>query len=343
MYHKVRKEIDNPNYFHDFCVLNKRMPLILKELCKMKQLRRNYIAIAFSFTLALLLGCLPANAQKGRNANYLAYIDKYGDLAVDQMKKYKVPASITLAQGILESGAGRSTLARKSHNHFGIKCGSSWRGKTVRHDDDARNECFRVYGDPKESFEDHSLFLTRGTRYAFLFKLDITDYKGWARGLKKAGYATDPSYANRLITIIEDYELYKYDSKKGRKGTSSGDSEDEASALKHPVYLANDMAYVIAEHGDTFKGLAKETGISWRKLVKYNDLHEGYTLVAGDVIYLCKKNKKAGKKYTVHVVRDGDSMHGISQMYGIRLKELYKMNRKDADYIPEVGHRLRLR
>jgi len=280
-------------------------------------------------------------AQKGRNSLYLTYINTYSDLAVNEMKKHKIPASITLAQGLLESGAGRSSLAAKSNNHFGIKCGSSWRGKTVRHHDDARNECFRAYNHPRDSYEDHSLFLTRGARYAFLFKLNITDYKGWARGLKKAGYATDPSYANRLITIIEDYELYKYD-RKGGKG-SSKIQEEEASTLKHQVYLSNDLAYIVARNGDTFKSLDKETGISWRKLIKYNDLHEGYTLANGDIIYLCKKNKKAAKKYTVHIVRDGDSMHGIAQMYGIRLENLYKMNRKDPDYIPEIGQRLRLR
>jgi hypothetical protein len=287
--------------------------------------------------LALLLP-LTVHAQKGRNANYLDYIGRYSEMAVDQMKKHRIPASITLAQGLLESGAGRSELSRKSNNHFGIKCGSSWRGKTVRHDDDARNECFRVYKHPRESYEDHSLFLTRGARYAFLFKLSITDYKGWARGLKKAGYATDPSYANRLITIIEDYELYKYD-RKGRGGKVSS----AVPALQHQVYLSNDMAYIIARNGDTFRSLAGETGISWRKLIKYNDLHKEYTLVDGDIIYLCRKNKKAAKAHTVHIVRDGDSMHSISQMYGIRLKNLYKMNRKDSDYIPEIGQELRLR
>lgn len=309
----------------------------------MERSRRNYTAAIFSFTFAILMvSSLNVHAQKGRNSRYLAYIDKYSDLAVEQMKKHKVPASITLAQGILESGAGQSTLAQKSNNHFGIKCGSSWKGRTVRHHDDALNECFRAYSHPKDSYEDHSVFLARGARYAFLFKLDITDYKGWARGLKKAGYATDPSYANRLITIIEDYDLYKYD-RKGKKGKSSSKSESAASALKHQVYLSNDLAYIIARHGDTFKSLDKETGISWRKLIKYNDLHDGYTLVDGDIVYLCKKNKKAAKQYTVHIVRNGDSMHGISQTYGIRLKNLYKMNRKDPDYIPEVGHRLRLR
>jgi LysM repeat protein len=299
--------------------------------------RRNYTFIIFSFLFALLL--LPSHdvhAQKERNAGFQAYIDKYSDVAVSQMKKYKIPASITLAQGLLESGAGRSELTRKSNNHFGIKCGSSWRGKTVRHDDDARNECFRVYKHANESYEDHSLFLSRGTRYAFLFKLTLTDYKGWARGLKKAGYATDPSYANRLITIIEDYELYKYDRKRG-KGSSA------APVLQRQVYLSNDLAYIIARDGDTFKSLAKETGIGWRKLIKYNDLHKEYTLADKDIIYLCRKNKKAAKTYTVHIIRDGDSMHSISQMYGVRLKNLYKMNRKDPDYIPEVGQHLRLR
>jgi LysM repeat protein len=303
----------------------------------MERSQFNGVRMVFSFIFALLLLSSQAvHAQKGRNENYLVYIDNYSDLAVSQMKKYKIPASITLAQGLLESGAGRSKLTRKSNNHFGIKCGSSWQGKTVRHDDDARNECFRVYKHSKESYEDHSLFLTRGARYAPLFKLHITDYKGWARGLKKAGYATDPSYANRLITIIEDYELYKYDRKAGKALSA-------LPALRHEVYLSSDLAYVVARSGDTFEGLAKETGISRRKLIKYNDLHKDYTLADGDVIYLCRKHKKAAEKYTVHIVRDGDSMHGISQLYGIRLKNLYKMNRKDPDYVPEIGQRLRLR
>jgi len=189
--------------------------------------------------------------------------------------------------------------------------------------------------------------LKRGARYAFLFKLKITDYKGWARGLKKAGYATDPSYANRLITIIEDYDLYKYDS----RGMSKREARNWEKELKkkpwlanpHQVYIANDIAYVVARDGDTFQFLGKEFGISWRKLVKYNDLHKDYTLEVGDIIYLKGKRKKAAKPHTVYIVKDGDSMHSISQTYGIRLKNLYKMNRKDAEYVPEVGDRLRLR
>lgn len=291
------------------------------------------------FSLAV---CLAWGAQAQRkNSRYVEYINKYSDLAVEQMKLHKIPASITLAQGLLESGAGYSQLAKRSNNHFGIKCGGSWRGRTVRANDDAPNECFRAYKTPRDSYEDHSDFLRRGARYAFLFKLEITDYRGWARGLKKAGYATDPSYANRLITIIEDYDLYKYDT----KGIYSKRQLRKNPWLMnpHPVYIANDIAYVVARGGDTFKDLGKEFDISWKKLVKYNDLHKDYTLTAGDIIYLKAKKKKAAKKYTYYIVKDGDSMHGISQKYGIRLKYLYKMNRKDGEYVPEVGDRLRLR
>lgn len=304
----------------------------------MNNSRSGYNApILFSLVLFLFVVCpLSGQAQGKQNAHYLAYINKYSGLAVDEMKKYKIPASITLAQGLLESGAGQSALAKNSNNHFGIKCGNGWSGKTVRHHDDARNECFRAYSHPRDSYEDHSLFLIRGARYAFLFKLKITDYKGWARGLKNAGYATDPSYANRLITIIEDYSLYRYDKKGGK-------AEIFISGPRHQVYLSNNMAYIMARNGDTFKSLAKETGISWRKLMKYNDLYEGYTLANGDIIYLRKKKTKAMKQHTVHIVRDGDSMHGIAQKYGIRLKNLYEMNKKDLDYIPEIGQRLRLR
>ncbi|MDR0891631.1 MAG: glucosaminidase domain-containing protein [Mediterranea sp.] len=293
-----------------------------------------------SLLVALLFFALNAEAQR-RNTRYVEYIKKYEELAVEQMRLHKIPASITLAQGLLESGAGMSQLARQSNNHFGIKCGGDWRGRSVRHDDDARDECFRAYKQVRDSYEDHSAFLLRGSRYAFLFRLDITDYKGWAKGLKKAGYATDPSYANRLITIIEDYELYKYD----RRGVYSERKLEKNPWLMNPhqVYLANDIAYIVARDGDTFKALGKELDISWKKLVKYNDLQRDYTLMRGDIIYLKKKRKKAAKPYLVYVVKDGDSMHSISQKYGIRLKNLYKMNRKEADYVPEIGDRLRLR
>ena len=290
--------------------------------------------------LILLITANQAQAQR-KNSRYVDYINNYKGLAIEHMKQYKIPASITLAQGILESGAGMSELARKSNNHFGIKCGGSWKGRSVRHTDDAPNECFRAYKHAEESYKDHSVFLTSGARYRFLFDLDIADYKAWARGLKKAGYATDPSYANRLITIIEDYELYKYD----KEGVYSKRQLRKNPWLldPHQVYIANGLAYIVARDGDTFKDLGKEFDISWRSLVDYNDLQRDYTLVEGDIIYLKSKKKKAAKPNLVYIVKDGDSMHSISQKYAIRLKNLYKMNKKKGDYVPEIGDVLRLR
>ena len=298
-----------------------------------------------AFLLVLLCVGMPVSAQR-RNTLYNKYIKEYAPMAVEQMERHKIPASITLAQGLLESGAGRSRLAREGNNHFGIKC-HGWKGKTIREDDDERNECFRAYRTVEDSYEDHSKFLKGSKRYAFLFELKITDYKGWAKGLKKAGYATDRSYANRLITIIEDYELYKYDN----KGMSKREARRWQKLLKkkpwlanpHQTYLANGLVYVVARDGDTFRLLGGEFDVSWKKLVKYNDLHEEYTLEAGDIIYLKKKNKKAQKPYKEYIVRDGDSMHSISQKFGIRLKNLYKMNKLDGDYVPEVGDKLKLR
>lgn len=299
--------------------------------------------------ILLLLVCLPFSmmAQSYKQKN-LDYINKYKDYAIESMNDYKIPASITLAQGILESGSGQSTLAKKGNNHFGIKCGRNWKGRKSYHDDDARGECFRNYRSAKESYDDHSIFLANGPRYAFLFDLDITDYKGWARGLKKAGYATDPSYANRLISLIEEYELYQYDSGASRgwfrvrKSKAAAEAEN-APIIKHQVYLSNDLAYVVARRGDTFKTIGKEFDLSWKKLVKYNDLHKSYTLTEGDIVYLRSKRKKASKQYKVYTVENGDSMHSISQKFGIKLKNLYKMNRKDPDFVPEVGDPLRLR
>ena len=273
------------------------------------------------------------NAQR-RNSQYLDYIEKYKDEAVEQMQRYHIPASITLAQGLLESGAGRSALTRKSNNHFGIKCGSGWSGRKTYHDDDARGECFRVYKNARESYEDHSRFLAGKQRYASLFKLKPTDYKGWARGLKKAGYATSPTYATKLIELIELYELDRFDNSR-LKGTWI--------ANPHDPFLANGLLYVVARSGDTFENLSDEFGISARKLRKYNDLYKGYTLRQGDVIYLEKKNRRAHKTYKTHIVRPGESMYLISQRYGIRLDRLYKMNDRSADYAPQTGDVLRLR
>ena len=286
--------------------------------------------------LILIICCLTLQAQT-RNKQYEAYIKKYRELAVEEMKKYHIPASITLAQGLLESGAGQSALARKSNNHFGIKCGSDWYGKTVSHDDDARGECFRAYKHPKDSYEDHSKFLAGRPRYASLFNLNITDYKGWARGLKKAGYATNPRYADQLIGIIALYELYKYDDKNYLKWLKKNPNP-------HQTYIANGLLYIVVRAGDSWKSISQEFDISQKKLRKYNDLYKGYALQVGDILYLEKKNKKADKEHIVHVLRAGESMYSISQKYGIRLKNLYKLNKMDEDDpAPKIGAILRLR
>ena len=285
-------------------------------------------------TLFLLLVCIFTVSAQQRNQLYLDYIEKYHQEAIEQMQRYHIPASITLAQGLLESGAGRSTLTRKSNNHFGIKCGSDWRGHKTYHDDDAKGECFRVYKNARESFEDHSRFLSGKNRYASLFTLKVTDYKGWAHGLKKAGYATNPAYATKLIQIIELYDLDRFDNGK-LKGTWI--------ANPHEPFLANGLLYIVARSGDTFESLSDEFDISARKLRKYNDLYKRYTLQQGDIIYLEKKNRRAHKSYKQHVVKSGDSMYSISQRYGIRLERLYKMNDKSVDYTPVLGEVLRLR
>ena len=287
-------------------------------------------------TLVSLCALLSLQAQT-RNKQYENYIKQYRDIAVEEMKKYHIPASITLAQGLLESGAGQSTLARKSNNHFGIKCGSDWNGRTVRHDDDARGECFRAYKHPKQSYEDHSKFLAGRPRYASLFKLKITDYKGWARGLKKAGYATNPRYADQLIGIIELYDLHKYDTKGGLKWMKQNPDP-------HQPYINNGLLYIVVRPSDSWKSISKEFDISQKKLRKYNDLYKGYALQSGDILYLEKKKRKADKEHIVHVLRAGESMYTISQKYGIRLKNLYKLNKMDEESpSPKVGTILRLR
>lgn len=268
---------------------------------------------------------------------YHKYIRKYKELAIEQQNKYKIPASITLAQGLLESGAGQSDLARRSNNHFGIKC-HGWNGKKVYHDDDRRGECFRKYNKVEDSYEDHSKFLALRPRYASLFRLDIRDYKGWAKGLQKCGYATDRKYANKLIKVIEDYKLYEYDSSKKKKREKKNEP-----IVQHTIYRSGGLLYVHAKAGDSLEKIAKSVGKSARKLSKYNEIPKDFPFQPGDIIYLEKKKKKADKPHYEHVVQIGESMHSISQIYGIQVKSLYKINKKAEDYIPEEGDVLRLR
>ncbi len=288
---------------------------------------------------------LPVGVQA--QSAYEHYIDKYADMAVDQMKRYGIPASITLAQGLLESSAGKSRLATKGNNHFGIKCGRAWKGPYMLVNDDAPNEKFRVYRNAKESYEDHSKFLKNGKRYAFLFDLDKDDYKGWARGLKKAGYATNPAYANSLISLIERFNLDKYDkAKRHKKYHHKNDKEEDNKPLfDHVVRRCNGQYYVIARRGDTFESLAKTFDTKASKLREYNDVDKAYRLKANDIVYLGKKNKKADALLTrnYHIMRAGESLHGISQRYGIRLTSLCKLNPMKRNEHFKVGDRIRLK
>lgn len=297
------------------------------------------------FVCAALTVTLLTHGQMRWNQTYQQYIDQYKDIAISQMQRYHIPASITLAQGLLESGAGQSDLARRSNNHFGIKC-NGWSGKRTYHDDDERGECFRVYDSVYDSYEDHSQFLTGRQRYQSLFKLKTTDYKGWARGLKAAGYATHPQYADRLISIIQLYKLYQYDKAKDYDHFIASHAKTPAGGSpQHVIKAYNKNYYIIAKKGDSFKSIADETGISYRKLASYNERDKRDVLEEGEVIWLKKKQKKAPKEYKnrPHIVRRGDSMYSIAQKYGIRLKSLYKKNRLSPDYQIRVGDQLKLR
>lgn len=292
----------------------------------------------------LFLSLLSVNgmAQVKWNSAYQNYIDIYKDLAIEQMLKHNIPASITLAQGLLESGAGKSTLATMGNNHFGIKC-HGWSGQSMRKNDDAPDECFRVYGNPRESFEDHSAFLKRD-RYQRLFTYRLTDYKSWAKGLKECGYATSPTYAQTLISIIETYKLYEYDKAKTydrfivNHSVASKDAKLEGQ-VPHRLFAYNKNYYVVARRGDTFESLSKELEISAKKLAKYNERSRYDVLNEGDIVYLLKKQKKAAREYKKrkHIVKAGESLYSISQFYGIRLKSLYKKNGLSLDYSPRVG------
>ena len=300
-------------------------------------------SILFFLLLSASIGC---HSQVVWNHRYQQYIDQYKDVAIEQMRRWKVPASITLAQGILESGAGQSELARKGNNHFGIKC-HGWSGTSVYHDDDNKNDCFRAYPSAFDSFEDHSRFLASGQRYRDLFRLKLTDYKGWARGLKSAGYATSSTYATRLIEIIQCYKLYEYDNTKEYDKYIANHTRDHGIGGQplHPIKMYNKNYFVIARRGDTFRLIGEEIGVSYKKIASYNERDKDDPLEEGEVIWLKKKQKKAPEEYKDrrHYVRHGESLYFIAQKYGIRLKSLYKMNHLPPDYELRIGDELRLR
>jgi LysM repeat protein len=315
----------------------------------MQILSRKYNYILPFFALLSFFFVADGLSAQHRVRTYEDYIGRYSDLAIDHMERYKIPASITLAQGILESGAGLSDLARRSNNHFGIKCHQGWRGPSVYAADDLPNDCFRRYDRVEDSYQDHSEFLINGSRYKMLFELSITDYKGWARGLQKSGYATDKAYANKLIKLIEDYELYRFDDRKYRKGISRSERQSQRMretaqvTWTHQPYITHGLVYVIALSGDSYASIAREFGFGEKELLKYNEVPEDFPLSEGDIVYFQKKKTRADKPYEYHTVQVGESMYSISQQYGIQLRNLYRLNKKSYEYVPEEGDRLKLR
>jgi LysM repeat protein len=295
------------------------------------------------------------------------------------MHRSGVPASITLAQGILESNYGRSELAVKANNHFGIQChGDAWEGKSYKAMDSGELRDFRKYNSVLDSYEDHSNFLKKYKRYEPLFKLELTDYKGWARGLKKAGYAEDPEYASKLIRIVEMFELYKYDTmtevpaagaKKDKEPKKDKKDKDEKHmesstvvvavekeeplterqrrsyryTLSREMYSQNGVPFIYASAGESYSDIARQYNLFLREVLSFNDVSEDCELPAGAVVYLQAKKRKAAEGFDEYVVEEGMGMMQISQKYAVKLKRLYKMNKVEEDYIPKVGDTIKLR
>ncbi len=288
------------------------------------------------------------------------YIEAYKDIAMEEMHKHGIPASIKLGQGILESGFGNSDLAVVANNHFGIKC-HGWQGRSFYKDDDRKDECFRAYDDPRQSFRDHSEFLTGRPRYAFLFELEITDYKGWARGLRKAGYATNPRYPELLIGVIERNNLHEFDrmviasgnykpvevnqishqSASVNRASETRPEDFPSVGLGREVLENNRIRYVYARKGDTAESLAEELGLWAWEIYRYNDLSKDQPLVEGQIVYLQPKRRNARESW--HVVQEGETMHDISQKHGVRLRLLYRRNSVEQGDALVPGQRIQLR
>ena len=309
-------------------------------------------AIVSSLFAVLFVGIVAAQTRQTREE----YIARYKHIAIAHMERYGIPASITMAQGILESDCGNSRLARNSNNHFGIKCKKSWTGDRVYHDDDAKGECFRSYRSIEESYLDHAEFLDSSPRYDSLFAYSPTDYRSWARGLKAAGYATAPDYAQRLIKIIEDSHLYLLDQDNGSRryasyiASQSGDEpsrqfESQSTATSeelinpdayrvniktfggYNIYRTNKVYYVVAKEGDTYRSLGALFHISERTLRKFNDAPKNTPLGKGDIVYIERKKARWEGNAHMHTVRRDETLHSLAQSYGIRERSLAKINR----------------
>ncbi len=317
----------------------------------MKSGRKNTFIIIF-----LVISTL--TYAQSLSQTYWSYIEKYHQIAERQQSEHGIPASIILAQGLLESGAGRSELSRISNNHFGIKC-SDWNGQKVYYDDDEKGECFRKYNNVLDSYEDHAMFLKNRKRYAFLFDLKPTDYEAWAFGLKKAGYATDPAYAFKLISIIENYNLHQYDTgkyiasnnPKTSDKTGKQNSKDDyfgaigsiSAVQSHEVLKINGVRFVKSLPGDTYNTIAEEFNMSEKRIRSYNEVSLTASLEPGTRVFVSIKKRKAMKGFENYIVKQGDSMYSIAQDFGIKTTNLYKLNKMDFAEGAKVGQILKLR
>lgn len=305
---------------------------------------------------------------------YLDYIDNYARVAIEEMNVYHIPASITLSQALIESGAGKSDLAVKANNHFGIKCHLGWSGDTINQNDDAPGECFRKYNTADESFRDHSLFLTLRPRYAALFKLDIYDYKAWANGLKQAGYATNPRYADILIKIINDYELNQYDKFEGNLPTRTPRTPAKTiKAVKHvkaeinykyyqpnylqpgiedftyvedsktgrKIYMNNGTLFVFADKGNSFLSVGNDMNVSAGKLARFNEMKRNEPLIEGQMIYI--ERKKSNGIRDTYTVEPNDTWYSISQFTGVQINALKELNAVVGVKAPKPGTVLNLK
>ena len=303
--------------------------------------------------IVLLLGLLGLSAKDDTPQE--RYVKKYADMAVKEMVRSGVPASITLAQGMLESGSGMSKLATQGNNHFGIKCHKGWEGKSMRVDDDAPNECFRVYSSVADSYKDHSDFLRYRDRYKFLFDLERTDYKGWAYGLKKAGYATDPGYPAKLIKYIEEYKLYKYDvlSKVEEKELPLSPLVIEAPKmareefhfpLTRELFSKNGVPFVYSLEGETYRSIAKYYHLFHQEILRFNDLRKDEELLPGTVVYLSFKENHTQPGLDKYIIeQDGEDFHAICQRFAVKEKAILKLNGwKKAPFLAE-GDEIKLR
>lgn len=324
---------------------------------------------------ALVLCTIEAKAQSRQTVQ--EYIDRYKHIAIDHMERYGIPASITMAQGILESDSGNSNLARRSNNHFGIKCKRNWKGQRVYHTDDAPDECFRKYDSVEESYEDHADFLDSSPRYDSLFAYSATDYRSWARGLKAAGYATAPDYAQRLTRIIEENRLFLLDQEDGSNlyssrlredATKAAEEFEQSSSVNLPtttegridpnnyrvvertyngfsVYENNRSHFVIARQEDTFEQIALTFALSPRTIRKYNEIDAKSTAdpIQGEMIYIERKQSRWLGKERTHRVEQGETLRSISQEYGVRLSKLASMNRLHKDTQLQAGAEIKLR